>query len=291
MHPTKELKLRIGDITFSLISEDNFPCFEVDDVYQDFVTEDKPEVILSVRYAETAKEYNFGKKIFDSGSAWSFYRRDGKYLLSICYSGKNSPPDKMAILEPDFSFGEVYISNHWSGQPIVSDPLGYPLGELLMINLLSLDRGALCHGCGVSEGGQGILFAGSSGAGKSTLANLYRERKDVSVLSDDRIVIRKHEGRFWIYGTPWHGDAKVCSPKEAHLEKIFFLQQARKNKVKKIDLIKAASRLIVSSFLPFWDKKGMEFTLNFCAELAQKIPCYVLDFIPDKRVLDLVKSI
>ncbi|TET41088.1 MAG: hypothetical protein E3J63_02515 [Elusimicrobia bacterium] len=110
----------------------------------------------------------------------------------------------------------------------------------------------------------------------------------MTILSDDRMIIRKKNARFWIYGTPWHGDARVYSPETAHLEKIFFLKHARKIMLKKLSPVEATSRLIVCSFPTFWDKKGMEFTLRFCAELVKKIPCYELGFVPDESILDFV---
>jgi len=287
----KELKLRIADIVVLIVPEGAFPGFRVDDAYRPFITEGEPEVILRLHYGQLTNDYDLGEKIFDSASTWSLHRRNGKYLLRICYSNKNSTADKIVVLEPDFRLGEVYISNRWSNQPVASDPLLYPFAELLMINLLSQGRGIITHSCGIDNNGEGMLFAGTSGAGKSTLANLWKDRKDATVLSDDRIIIRKMDGRFWMYGTPWHGDAKVCSPEKAPLKKIFFLKHAKKSGIKKMSPIDATSRLIVCSFPTFWDKKGMEFTLNFCAELAGKIPCYELGFVPDERVLELVKSI
>ncbi|MFH0812090.1 MAG: hypothetical protein V2A69_04525 [Pseudomonadota bacterium] len=287
---SKEVKIGIAGVVISVVPEGAFPGFGFDDAYRSFITEDEPEVILRLHYGELVDDYDLGEKIFDSDSTWSFHRRNGKYVLRICYFSENSTPDRIAILEPDFRRGEVYISNR-SNEPITLNPLLYPFAELLMINLLSLDRGTLIHACGISDGSQGILFVGTSGAGKSTLAHFWKDRKDVTVLSDDRIIIRKMDGQFWMYGTPWHGDAKACSPERAPLEKIFFLKHAEKNEIKKMTPMEATSRLMVCSFPTFWDKIGMEFTLGFIDELTREVPCYELGFVPDESVLDLVKSI
>jgi hypothetical protein len=288
---SKGVKIGIAGVVISVIPEGAFPGFGFDDAYRSFITEDEPEVILRLHYGKLTNDCNLGEKIFDSGSTWSFHRRNGKYLLRISYSDENSIPNKIAMLEPDFRSGEIHISDHWSNKPIPSNPLLYPLCELLMINLLSQGRGILTHSCGIDNNGKGMLFVGESGAGKSTLCNLWKGKKGVTVLSDDRIIVRKMGGRFWMYGTPWHGDAKVCSPERAPLEKIFFLKHAKMNEVKKIERIAAASKLLVCSFPTFWDKKGMEFTLGFIDELTREVPCYELSFVPDERVLDLVKSI
>ena len=288
-----ELKLKIARITLSITSPDKSNEFKVNDNYLPFIADGRPDAVLQVHYGSLPK-LKLEEEIFNSGTIWSLHRSKGKYVIKI--------HSRMAVLESDFRSGNIYIEPS-SPSLSYSYPLDYPLDEILMINWLSRGLGIMMHACGVKHNGQGIIFAGTSGAGKSTVADLWKNRisrlkshsmepsKNTILLSDDRIIIRKIDGRLFVFGTPWHGDSKVCSPEEAPLDKIFFLQQAWENKVKKIDPIKAASRLIVCSFPPFWDKKGMEFTLNYCAELAQRIPCYELDFVPDKRVLDLVRSI
>jgi len=288
-----ELKLRIARIAISIASPDKSIEFKVNDNYLPFIADGQPDVVLQVHYGSLPK-FKLEEEIFNSGTIWSLHRSKRKYVIKI--------HSRMAVLDSDFRSGNIYIEPS-SPSLSYSYPLDYPLDEVLMINWLSRGLGIMMHACGVKHNGQGIIFAGTSGAGKSTVADLWKNRisrlksqgmepsKNTILLSDDRIIIRKIDGRFLIFGTPWHGDSKVCSPEDAPLDKIFFLQQAKENKVKKIDSIKAASRLIVCSFPPFWDKKGMEFTLNYCAELAQRIPCYELDFVPDKRILDLVRSI
>ena len=288
-----ELKLKIARIVLSITSPDKSIEFKVNDNYLPFIAEGQPDAVLQVHYGSLPK-FKLEEKIFNSGTIWSLHRSKGKYVIKI--------HSRMAVLNSDFRSGNIYIEPS-SPSAVLSYPLDYPMDEVLMINRLSRGLGIMMHACGVSHNGRGIIFAGTSGAGKSTVADIWKTRisrlkshsmeqsNNTILLSDDRIIIRKIDGHFFVFGTPWHGDSKVCSPEEAPLDKIFFLQQARENKVKKIDVIKAVSRLIVCSFPPFWDKKGMEFTLNYCAELAQRIPCYELDFVPDKRVLDLVRSI
>jgi len=157
-----------------------------------------------------------------------------------------------------------------------------------MINLLSQGRGILIHGCGIDDSGEGILFAGNSGAGKSTIARLLTN-KGVKVLNDDRVIIRKKFGSFWMYGTPWHGEVKECLPEKVPLKKIFFIKHSKNNFIRKITPMEVGYRLVVSSLSPFWDKRGMEFTLNLCSELANAISSYELAFVPDPSILDFIR--
>jgi len=284
----KELKLGIADIVISVIFEDKIQSSEVDGSYKYFLTNSKPDIAFYTHYGYISKS-KLGEKVFDTGTTWSFYQNNEKYILKTS--------SKAIILESDFKSGDIYIRAQGRKRK-VEYPLNYPLGEVLMINLLAQKRGVMIHSCGVSNKGQGLLFAGTSQMGKSTMANLWKsqiandksQNEGVSILSDDRIIVRKRNEQFWIYGTPWHGDAKVCLPEKAPLEKIFFLKHARKNMLKKLSPLEAAFRLIVCSFPTFWDKKGMEFTLEFCAELVKRIPCYQLGFVPDESILDFVRD-
>ena len=272
------LRLGIGGIVISVTSDSSNLDFEANDDRRRFVTSGRPELILQVHCGPLPK-YKLEKTLFDTGIAWNLYQSNGMYVLKDCST--------VAILESDLKSGDIYIEpQEWVGR----FPLGSRLNEVLVINLLAKGRGIMVHACGVKDNRRGLLFVGTSQTGKSTMANLWKNKEDVIILSDDRVIIRKVDSRFQIYGTPWHGNAKVCSPERTPLEKIFFLNHAKQNSIKKIESLEAASRLIVCSFPTFWDKKGMEFTLRFCAELAKKIPCYEVGFVPDERVLNLIEN-
>jgi hypothetical protein len=286
-------KLYIADTIISLIGEDGVRLIKKNSPYGLFRTEGKPEVNLRFHHDSYFKrERNISEEIiFDSFPSWKLFYSEGKYIFET--------RARTMVITPDFTSGEVYVDKNRGLQPF-----SYPLDEVLMINLLGKGRGILVHGCGVkNDNDEGLLFAGTSRAGKSTMANLWKRRnrsignsrhsaaRDTTILSDDRIIIRKMESQFWIYGTPWHGDAKVCSPEKFPLKKVFFLKHAPENFVRNLKKAEAASKLLVRSFAPFWDKKGMEFTLRFIEELTARVPCYDLSFYPDKRAIDFVESI
>lgn len=282
------LKLKIADIIFSLIGEGGIGTLNDNAPYYLFLTEEDSEVVLRFRYGSDFQgDKNFPEKIlFDTQPNWRLCYSNNRYIFQT--------RDCTAVLTPHFTSGEIYITKNPRGFPFT-----YPLDEILIINLLAKGRGVMVHAFGVMNTDNGLLFAGTAGAGKSTMARLWKsqmangkwQNEGVSMLSDDRIIIRKKDKRFWIYGTPWHGDSKVCSPERAPLEKIFFLKHAKVNKVEEIEGIDAASKLLVCSFPTFWDKKGMEFTLGFIDELTRKIPCYELGFLPDESALDFIKRV
>jgi hypothetical protein len=133
-----------------------------------------------------------------------------------------------------------------------------------------------------------MLFSGVSGAGKSTLANLWKNRENANLLSDDRMIIRNIDGRFWMFGTPWHGDAKVASPEGVPLGRIFIIKHSPKNYASRLRANDAASALFVRCFPTFWNSSGMAYTLNLLGEIAEQVPCYELGFVPNETILDFV---
>jgi hypothetical protein len=290
---TLSLKLSIADIIILLTAEDGIRIIKDNDPYYLFLTEGKPEVTLRFQHSSDFRldRHSHRKTIFDSTPSWNLFYSDRRYILETRFH--------TMVIKPDFTSGTVYIDKERNFPPFT-----YPLDEIFMINLLGRGCGILVHACGIkNSSGEGLLFAGISGAGKSTTANLWMKKaesdvgsqklppEDITVLSDDRIIIRKNSSRFRIYGTPWHGDAKVCSPEKFPLKKIFFLEHASENFVRSLNTSEAMSRLLVRSFPPFWDSDGMEFTLKFIEELAGEVPCYDLGFLPDTSVIDFVNNI
>jgi hypothetical protein len=157
-----------------------------------------------------------------------------------------------------------------------------------MVSFLALGKGAIIHACGILRKETGILLVGESGAGKSTIARLLSKEEGFEVLSDDRVIVRKESGALRIYGTPWHGDSAFGSPKGVKLERVLFLKHGSTNSITKAEGIEPLSKLLTCSFPPYWDSKGMQFTLEFLADLTAKVPCYELNFRPDRSIVEFV---
>ena len=285
----KEFMMGIAGIDISFLFDRNVSKFGVKDINNEFVADNSAEIKLRVHHGRTP-EIKGKEKIFDSGSNWALYSSGGKYVLQDDSLESGSLPDISVILEPDFKFGEIYSENNLLDQNSLSDPLGYPLNQILMIMLLSLGKGVLLHACGVDDEGYGYLFAGNSTHGKSTIAKLWSE-SGATILNDDRIIIREKDGEFWMYGTPWHGDFREVSPKGMPIRKVFFLKHGKENSIVSEKGVEAVSMFLTRAFPPLWDQKGMDYTLSLLDRMASKLPCYELDFLPDERIIDFVRNI
>lgn len=228
--------------------------------------------------------------LFDSGGTWRLYRHARGLQLRCFSSDLPGTPYKSALFDREVSRVHVQLHRPFFAGARAIDPLEYPLDELLVITRLGRGGGVEMHGCGVIDRQSGWLFVGSSGAGKTTMARLWLAERDAVILSDDRIVLRADDTGVWMYGTPWHGDEPLASPRRSRLDGIFFLRHADRNVVAPVARADAVARLFTASFPPFHDAAALDFTLDFLDRVAQTSRCLELGFTPDRRALDLVRS-
>ena len=278
------LKLGIGDISFAIDWQEPHGKWDIPPAYQPFIEAGKPDVRLVLH--KDLPGITSGKKIFDSPPIWSLIRYQGKSAIKIFekYEGLQ----RTLILPPRLDQAELFFNP--SGSRFMNPFFG-PTLELLMINCLAREKGVILHACGIAQDGSGTLFAGESGAGKSTMAGIWSPENGIEVLSDDRTVVRKKDGEFRMYGTPWHGEAKFGSPQSARLDKIFFIRHGDANSVRKMKGAEAVQSLLTCSFPPYWDSAGINFTLEFFSQMAAAVACYELFFKPDMSVIELIKKV
>ncbi len=283
----ENLNFRIGDIGLRLSGSAGW----------EYSRKGKFELFLSSESSQASYQVNInlseirpnGKLVFKTEQGWRLLQDMNCYVIWVP-SSKESPylAGKFPL---DFHSGDIYISESDQEPGKYVFPLSYPLGELLMINLLGTGYGIMVHSCGVIDGEGGIVFAGIGSAGKSTTARLWDGLNNVRVVNDDHTIIRKIDGQFRMYGTPWHGQGGIARPDDAALKEIFILKQAPANQAVRLSPARAAAELLVRTFAPLWSAPAMNFTLQFLDELCQTVPCYEFGFVPDKSAVEYVRCL
>jgi hypothetical protein len=283
--------LSVGDITLRVVADDPRLAAPPGGSLGLFCANDgRADVDIRARWTDTPSECA-GRMLFDSGAAWQLRWSGGEFVFTFQSSVFGPEPYKIARFNQTFTVGDVQLYRpHFEQHPSATPfPLQYPLDELLMIHLLAQGKGVEVHGCGLLDGaGRAHVFVGQSGAGKSTLARLWLDHPGVTLLSDERVVLRTDRDRIAVYGTPWQGDAHFASPLSGQLASVFFLNQGPAHAVVPTGGSRAAARLLACSFLPFHNAAAVDGTMTAVAHVTRSTPCYDLWFAPDRSVIDVL---
>ena len=288
------LLVKIAGIVFSISSDQGINTTYLDTAYRDFLCSEEPEITIHESYDGIPQmTLQDEDKVFDSEMIWSLYKIERKNVFVLRSPIFGPLPYRIAAFDNDFRQGMVYNRIPKLGDMsdgFLPNLLEFPLSEVLMVCLLARGCGVMFHACGIDDDGRGFLFLGNSTHGKSTMARLWKDR--ALVLNDDRIILRQREGRFWMFGTPFHGEYTQVSPQGVPLDKIFFLHHAEANDIRpKNGGVVASSMLLARCFPPLWDAEGIRYTLDFCTQLVTEVPCYELDFVPNQKIVDFVRCV
>lgn len=278
IHMSAPLMFTIADLSVTLQWRPPGDGVTAPPAYQSFLSTNRSDIHLELSMEESRPAE--GELAFDSAPIWSLYRMKSGSSFHLFDS---YPALKRTLFIPDEG-GSARLAF----QAADHNPFLGPAIELLMITHLARHDGVILHGCGISIGGRGVVFAGESGAGKSTLSRLWAQREGIEILSDDRVIVRRQNGSFYLYGTPWHGDEAFAAPGGVPLERIFFIRHGQGNGIRKLSAAGAVREMLKCSFPPLWDAGGMAAALELFHSIAIAVPCAELAFVPDSSVFDFV---
>lgn len=292
------LLLNIAGIQFTVSSKTAMTLHEPDPAYQSFIgTENACTIKIATRIdlgLENIPKTRENEKIFDSQQSWSMYRTGEGYCLNINSPQSINQPFILVQMPEDFSEASVYCSQEFiqqiNGRTVMLNPLHYPVDQIMLIHIMSMHSGALFHAAGFCHSGKSYIVLGKSGAGKSTLSRLFMKRRNIKMLSDDRIIVRKIDGTFHAFGTPWPGDAGIAENKSCTLEGMFFLYHGTENMIRKISSKEAVEKIMTVTSIPWYDENALSNILLFCEDLVTHIPAYDCYFAPDGNAIELLEN-
>ena len=170
---------------------------------------------------------------------------------------------------------ERYSSDKWKTIPPEYVPY-MDSGWQFYCKLLNFD-GMMLHSSAIELDGEAYLFSGPSGMGKSTHTRLWqKEFPSARVFNDDKPALRKIDGVWYAYGTPWCGKDGININMKVPVKGICFLRQGEENKIRRLTMIEAAAAIISQTNRRFASVEGLGMMTDLVDRLVRDIPVYEL---------------
>lgn len=137
--------------------------------------------------------------------------------------------------------------------------------------------GFFFHSSSLMLDGEGYVFTAASGTGKSTHAALWRKlfKDRVVMVNDDKPIIRKKDGVFYVYGMPWMGKSNIGNNIKAPVKAVYILQRGEKNGAVRVKPGEVFKNLLEATVVPA-DRKNMEKLLKLFDEFFSSVSLFLL---------------
>jgi hypothetical protein len=153
--------------------------------------------------------------------------------------------------------------------------------------MLAPEGGFLLHASSAVRNGKAFLFSGVSEAGKTTMARLAPP--DVALLTDEASYVRKVDGQYVAYGTPFAGELGEPGKNiSAPIAALYLLKKATENRIEEIDPAEAVRRLLRNILFFAHEAESVRQVFTSACAFVQAVPVYQLSFFPDQRVWELI---
>jgi hypothetical protein len=243
------------------------------------------DLVLLVRN-EPLPEVNRWRVPLWVSKTWELWLDEAERYVFV--APRQVPPRRLVVVDAGFTAGEV-LGDFSSTNGEAPYPL-QGIEIMLFANWLAGSGDLILHAAGVAVDNRGYCFAGTSGVGKSTLAasflSSWRAAPDVAatnrsspvMLGEDQVILRYLDGRFWVFGTPWHVDPAFCSPSGVPLEKLFFLERTSAVGVAPCAPLDGVARLLQTAFVPYYRPAAVSTIMDRLTLLAEQVPFYTLSY-------------
>lgn len=189
------------------------------------------------------------------------------------------PDDAFSLDEADIRINVPveYVNDMRKG---IYEGLAFDLMEYMVtgsvFNKIMLTRGGcMLHSSAVVLDGTAYLFSADSGTGKSTHTQLWLEHfgDRAYIINDDKPVIRKVDGEWYVFGTPWSGKTDWNVNTKAKLGAIIFIERSEENFTNEISVGEAIPKFIKQTTRKIREDK-MKMLLDIMEQLLTEVPVY-----------------
>ena len=136
------------------------------------------------------------------------------------------------------------------------------------------------HSSAVVLDGKAYLFTAPSGTGKSTHTEKWIRLFGAHYLNDDKPILRRMDGKWMAYGTPWSGKNDLSTNEGVPVGGIACLKRGEKNEIHPMAPAEALPYLMGQT-LYHLREAAIEKKLELLNHLMMEIPIWELSCLPD----------
>ncbi len=156
--------------------------------------------------------------------------------------------------------------------------------------LLRFD-GMLLHASAVVLDGYAYLFSAPCGTGKSTHTGLWLQAfPEASILNDDKPALRRENGRWYAYGTPWSGKTDRNENLRVPLGGVCVLKRGPENKIQPFTGAKAVFALLEQTARP-WNAEARSRLLELLGALMNEVPVWEMHCTPTLSAARMAREV
>ncbi len=134
----------------------------------------------------------------------------------------------------------------------------------------------LLHSSAVVYNNEAYLFSAPSGTGKSTHTQLWvKQFEGAYILNDDKPAIKREDGKFFVYGTPFSGKSDLNVNARVPLKGICLLRRDTTNHAEKVSTEEALFEILNQTCRPI-DEDRMSKLLDILDALVTTVPLHKL---------------
>ncbi len=279
----KLLKYSVAGHVFAVSLPEGFPEDEHLLPYAPFVCGDDsdPLFTLHVELSDDLHSTDPGTvKDCMNDEAPYFWLFEGSNGYNFGFSNSKSAPD--CILKPSEDFKEsiLYVPAARADR-LMEFSISNSMMLLYTFCTTPYDT-LMVHASVIAHDGGGYMFLGRSGTGKSTHSRLWLEHiDDTELLNDDNPVIRIHDGKAIIYGTPWSGKTHCYKNRNLPLKAVVRLSQAPYNRIERFRPLQSYASLMPSCSCMRWDRTSTDALHKTVEKVIMQVPGWHLECLPD----------
>jgi len=234
----------------------------------------EPEYNLIVKTVETIQEPK-AELLFKFKSRSVFQDKENKFIVAY------HEDDSIKLLMKhslDYKNYEILLT------PVYGDRLSemeYVFSGLAFMGIALKENRLSLHASAIEVNNKAILFSASSGGGKTThVKNWEKIGVNLKIINDDKPLIYKKDGLYYVAGSPWSGKEILNNNIEVPLHAIVFLEQAEENHIETLDKKQALTELLKNTHRPEEPELYIE-TLKIIEELIEATILFKLEATKD----------